>query len=152
VSSNHDRATTLVRALHAGVEGDPQTLRVILTDDVRAWTPTLATSSLDGLLAELDHRGDPFSDLTLETSPLDVGGEFACVEWTAEMTHTGPLRVNDELLVEPSGIRVAIHGVTVAEFDGDRICSLRQYWDEIAVLEQLGITRRADPIVAVDGA
>ena len=31
-----------------------------------------------------------------------------------------------------------INGVTVAEFRDDRICSFRQYWDEFAVLEQLG--------------
>jgi hypothetical protein len=147
MTSNHERATTLVRALHAGVEGDPATLRTLLTDDVRAWTPTLTASSLDELLAELDRPGAAFSDITVETSPLDVGGEFACVEWTAEMTHTGPLRVSDDVLLEPSGTRVAIHGVTVAEFDGARICSLRQYWDEFVVLEQLGITRGAPPIV-----
>jgi len=27
--------------------------------------------------------------------------------------------------------------VTVAEFVGDRICSFRQYWDEVELLEQL---------------
>ena len=143
MTSNHDRAALLMRALHAGVEGDSQTLRALLAEDVRAWTPTLATSSLDGLLAELGHHGDAFSDVTLECSPLDVSGEFACVEWTAEMTHAGPLHVSDEVLVEPSGIRVAIYGVTVAEFDGERICSMRQYWDEFSVLDQLGVTRRS---------
>ena len=78
----------------------------------------------------------------METTPLDVGGEFACVEWTVEMTHTGRLRVSDELSVEPSGIRIALHGITVAEFHGDKICSLRQYWDEFAPLDQLGVERR----------
>jgi len=140
-----------MRALRAGVEGDPQTLRALLTDDVRAWTPTFATSSLANLLAELDRPGDAFSDVSLETEPLDVGGEFACVEWTVEMTHTATLRVSDELSVDPSGIRVTLHGVTVAEFEGDRICSLRQYWDEFAVLEQLGVTRGASPPVPTLG-
>ena len=32
-----------------------------------------------------------------------------------------------------------MHGVTVAEFEGERICSLRQYRDEFAVLDQLGV-------------
>jgi ketosteroid isomerase-like protein len=36
-------------------------------------------------------------------------------------------------------VRITINGVTVAEFRGDRICSFRQYWDEFAVLEQLGV-------------
>jgi hypothetical protein len=26
-----------------------------------------------------------------------------------------------------------------AEFRGDRICSLRQYWDELTVFDQLGL-------------
>ena len=32
-----------------------------------------------------------------------------------------------------------MHGVTVADFEGDRICAFRQYWDEVALLEQLGL-------------
>jgi hypothetical protein len=34
---------------------------------------------------------------------------------------------------------VTFHGITVAEFLGDRICSLRQYWDELSVFDQLGL-------------
>jgi SnoaL-like polyketide cyclase len=75
-------------------------------------------------------------------SPLDVGGDHACAEWTVTMTHTGTLTLADGLVVEPTGIRVTLHGATVAEFEGDRICSLRQYWDEFGVLEQLGVLAR----------
>lgn len=39
-------------------------------------------------------------------------------------------------VVEPTGTRITLNGVTVAEFRGDRICSIRQYWDELAVFEQ----------------
>jgi hypothetical protein len=31
----------------------------------------------------------------------------------------------------------------VAEFRDDRICSLRQYWDELSAYEQLGLFDRA---------
>jgi hypothetical protein len=58
------------------------------------------------------------------------------------MTHTGPLAVADGLTVEPSGIDVTLHGMTVAEFRGEQICSLRQYWDELSVYEQLGLLSR----------
>jgi len=34
---------------------------------------------------------------------------------------------------------VTLHGITVAEFRSDRICSLRQYWDELDVFDQLGL-------------
>ena len=138
MTTNAARAATLVRALRAGVDGDHDTVRAVVTDDVRAWTPTFAVASRDELVDALDHRDDAFSDIELITSPLDVSGEFACVEWAVDMTHSGPLQ-HDAETVEPTGIRVTIHGITVAEFDDDLICSFRQYWNESAVLEQLGL-------------
>jgi len=36
-------------------------------------------------------------------------------------------------------VRCSLHGVTVAEFEGDRIRSFRQYWDEAEVLAQIGL-------------
>ena len=86
---------------------------------------------------ELEDREDAFSDIELEVSPLDVSGDRACVEWVAQMTHSGPLVIDDDLTVDPTGLRVTLVGVTVAEFDGDRIRSFRQYFDEAALLEQM---------------
>ena len=85
-----------------------------------------------------------FSDVELEVVPLDVGGEFACVEWTVTMTHTGPLEVADAMTIDPTGLPVVLHGVTVAEFRDDRICGLRQYWDELSVFDQLGLVQPDD--------
>ena len=55
------------------------------------------------------------------------------------MKHSGPIELAGGRRLEPSGEPVVVNGATIAEFDGDRICSLRQYWDEFAVLEQLGV-------------
>jgi hypothetical protein len=60
------------------------------------------------------------------------------------MSHTGVLRLGGDTTIEPTGLRVTVRGVTVAEFRGDRICALRQYWDEFAVLEQLGVLTSPD--------
>ncbi len=138
MSSNEARATALVRALRAAIERDRETLRALLTDDVRAWTPTLSTSSLSELLDELARRDDAFSDFALDATPLDVGGDYACVEWTVEMTNTGRITLDSDRSIGPTGTRVTAHGATVAEFQGDQICSVRQYWDENDLLEQLG--------------
>ena len=124
--------------LRAAIDRDRQTLQELLTDDVRAWSPTLSTASLDELVNELDQRDEAFTDIELDVAPLDVGGDY--VEWTVEMTHSGTT-VLDDVTVEASGIR-PLHGVTIAEFLGDRICSVRQYWDEHTVLEQLGVLGR----------
>ena len=53
------------------------------------------------------------------------------------MTHSGPLMIDDDVVIDPTGLRVTLVGVTVAEFDGDRIRSFRQYWDEAALREQM---------------
>ena len=137
------RAATLARALRAGLERDFDTIRELCTDDVRAWTPALATASRDELVDRLDARDESFSEFELDVVPLPVDGDLACVEWVVGMTHTGPLAVAGGEVVEPTGLRVALHGVTVAEFRDDRICSLRQYWDELSAYEQLGLFDRA---------
>ncbi|HEY8217909.1 MAG TPA: nuclear transport factor 2 family protein [Acidimicrobiia bacterium] len=132
-------ADTLARALRAGLDGDHGALADLCTDDVRVWTPGFAASSLDELRRELDRRDDAFSDVELDVTPLDVRGDYACAEWSASMTHSGPLVLRDDAVVDPTGLRITLRGVTVAELDGDRICSLRQYWDELSALEQLGL-------------
>jgi len=106
MTSNHTRATTLVRALRAAIDRDRNTLEGLFADDVRTWTPTVATASLSELLNELDHRDESFSD----------------IELAVEMTHTGSFTLTDNTRVEPSGIRLALHGVTVAEFLDERTC------------------------------
>jgi ketosteroid isomerase-like protein len=142
MTSNSGRVATLVRALVASVEGDASAAGELYTDDVKVWAPAFSVSSAEELVAEIQRRDDAFSGVELDVSPLDVGGDYACAEWTVTMTHSGRLTLADGLVVEPTGIQVVLHGATVAEFEGDRICSLRQYWDEFGVLEQLGVLAR----------
>jgi ketosteroid isomerase-like protein len=139
VSSNAARATTLARALRAGIAGDGGTLRDLYTEDVKAWTPSRSASSIGELVAEAERRDQAFSDVDVEVAPLDVGGDYACAEWSVTMTHSGPLTLAGGEVVEPTGARITVNGATVAEFRGDRICSLRQYWDELGVFEQIGL-------------
>ena len=140
MSSNEQRASVLGRALRAGLEGDVTTIESLCTPDVRTWSPTLSTTSLEALVDELRERDEPFSDFELDLAPLDVAGDFACTEWTVAMTHTGPVVLEDGHSLEATQARVTIHGVTVAEFDGDRICSVRQYWDPLSLVAQLDVS------------
>jgi ketosteroid isomerase-like protein len=139
VSSNPSRAAILVRALRASVDHDRHALDELYTDDVKTWTPATSTGSLEDLITEFDQRDAAFSDVELELAPLDVGGDYACVEWTVTMTHTGPLELENETIVDATGVSIVLYGVTVAEFEGEKICALRQYWDELSVFEQLGL-------------
>lgn len=144
MTTNASRATTLMQALRAGITGDADTLRNLYTEDVKAWTPSLAASSIDDLVAEAERRDQAFSEVDVDVAPLDVGGDYACAEWSVTMTHSGPLTLAGGEVVEPTGARITVNGATVAEFRGDRICSLRQYWDELGVFEQIGLMADGD--------
>ncbi len=137
VTSSTRRASVLVEALRAAFDRDHEALARLFTEDVRVWTPLRSVSSLGDLVSELEHHDDAFSDAVADVVPLEVGGDYACAEWSVAMTHTGPLETSGRAVIEPTGVRVVIHGATVAEFQGERICSLRQYWDELSALEEI---------------
>jgi ketosteroid isomerase-like protein len=149
VTSNAQRAAVLEQFLRGFVDGAQAAVLGHCTEDVRVWTPERTVSSRDELLAELDRREDAFSfsdsGAQADIMPLDVGGEFACAEWSVTLTHTRTLDLADGGVLRPTGARVTVHGVTVAEFDGERICSLRQYWDELGALEEVAAATPAHP-------
>jgi ketosteroid isomerase-like protein len=137
MASNAERAATLVRALEASIAGDSSVVPELYTDDVKGWAPAISVSSATELAAELADRTGAFSDIALDVSPFDVAGDRACVEWIVRLTHSGPLPLDGDAVLDPTGLRVTLHGVTVAEFDGARIASFRQYWNEAELLDQL---------------
>ena len=143
MTSSAQRSAVLVRALRAAVSGDAETLASLYTVDIKAWTPARSASSAGELIAELERRDGAFTEIEVEITPLEVGGDYECAEWRVTMTHTGDLQLRDAV-VPATGLRIAINGVTVAEFDDERICALRQYWDELAVYEQLGLVGDID--------
>jgi hypothetical protein len=136
---NDPRVAALIRALEASVCGDSSAVRDLYTSDVKGWSPGLSVSSAAELAVELEDHDAVFTDPELVVRPLEASDDRACVEWTATVTHSGPMTLDDDVVIEPTGVRCRVHGVTVAEFDGDRIRSFRQYWDEAEVLLQLGL-------------
>jgi ketosteroid isomerase-like protein len=139
MGSTADRATVLVQAIEASVAGDSNMIGDLYTKDVHAWSPAMTVSSAAQLAVEFEDRDDAFSDIELEMSPLPVGGDQACVEWIATATHGGPLVVDDDAVIEATGRRITLRGVTVADFDGERIRAFRQYWDEVGLLVELDL-------------
>jgi ketosteroid isomerase-like protein len=137
MGSSADRAAVLVQAIEASVSGDSRVVRELYADDVQGWSPVMTVSSAAELAVELEDRQEAFSDIELDVSPLDVGDDQACVEWIATATHSGPLVIDEDVVIEPSGGRFTLRGVTIADFEGDRIRAFRQYWDEVSLLEQL---------------
>jgi ketosteroid isomerase-like protein len=139
--SSAARTRTLVRALQGALRSDTQDISQLYTDDVKVWAPAMSAASADELTAEFARRDEAFSAIELDVSPLDVAGDYACAEWSVRMTHSDTLSLADGTTIEATGLRVTVNGVMVAEFRGDRICAVRQYWDELSLLEQLGVAR-----------
>jgi ketosteroid isomerase-like protein len=137
LSTSADRAAVLVRAIEAGVAGDSELIDELFTSDVEVWTPALSVSSAAALAVEFEDQEAAFTDVEVSVSPLETGGNQACAEWVAAATFSEPLTVDDDGVIEPTGERLSIRGVAIAEFDGLRICTFRQYWDEAGLLQHL---------------
>jgi len=132
-----NQASTMRRLLQAAVTGDRDAMADLVTADVTGWSPNLFVTSRDDLLAALERRDDSFSGIEVQVRSLDQVGDKAIAEWHVAVDHTGPLVVDDDLTIEPTGRRLHVSGATVAEFDGDRICAFRSYFDDLALVEQV---------------
>jgi ketosteroid isomerase-like protein len=130
------QASALRRLLQAAVTGDGEAMADLVTADVTAWSHDVFATSRDELLAVLQHRDDPFSGIEIQVQALDLVGDKAIAEWHVAVDHTGPLAIDDDLVIEPTGRRLHVSGATIAEFDGDRICAFRSYFDDLALVER----------------
>ena len=130
------QASAMRRLLQAAVTGDGEAMADLVTADVTAWSPNVFVTSRDELLAVLQRRDDTFSGIEVRVQALDQVGDKAIAEWHVAADHTGPLAIDDDLVIEPTGRRLHLSGATVAEFDGDRICAFRSYFDDLALVEQ----------------
>jgi ketosteroid isomerase-like protein len=133
------RAAVLRDAMRAAVTGDQALIERVYTEDVTGWSPVTEASSRDDLAADVTGRADAFSDVELVLDPVDAVGDKLIAEWRLAATHSGLLAFDEELALEPSGRRVELRGVVVAEFAGDRIRRFRQYWNEVELLAGLGL-------------
>ena len=91
------------------------------------------------LAADLRGRGGVFSDVELVLDPVEAVGDKLIAEWRVAATHIGLLTLDEELALEPTGRRIDLRGVVIAEFQGDRIRRFRQYWNEVELLDGLGL-------------
>jgi ketosteroid isomerase-like protein len=125
-------------ALEAAMTGDGTRVEHVYTDDVTGWSPTATTSSRLDLLANLHGHEGVFSDVQLALDAVDQVGDKVIAEWRLAGTHSGALQL-DDVRLDPTGDRVELSGVLIAEFEGNRIKRFRLYWDEVELLEELGL-------------
>ena len=130
------RRIVMTHAIEVAVGVRKEDPRLLFTEDVRAWSPNLAATSLSELETAFADRNDALSNIVVVITGLDVAGSKAFAEWVLDADHTGPL-VLDDFRVEPTGRRLQMGGVTVADFRDNRIAAFRTYFDSVAPLEQM---------------
>lgn len=64
------------------------------------------------------------------------------LEVTWQGTHTGTLQT-PQGPIPPTGKQIALHGVLVADVEGDRFTSTRNYFDLMTLMNQIGATTSA---------
>jgi hypothetical protein len=133
------RVAVLQDAMRAALTGDPSLVERAYTEDVTGWSPVMEVASRDDLAADLANRAAAFSEIDLTLDPVDAVGDKLIAEWRVAATHSGLLTLDEDVALEPTGRRIELRGVVIAEFQGDRIRRFRHYWNEVELLDGLGL-------------
>ena len=131
------RKDVLSRAIEAEAGVAPVDPSTLFTEDVVGWSPYASVSGLAALAEIAGRREEAFSNVAVTFRGLDEVGNKAYAEWLFEADHTGPLELDEGAVLEATGRRVRLPGVTVADFKGGKIRSFRTYFDDASLLEQI---------------
>ena len=131
------RRDVLERALEACIVGDVNALPDLFTSDASVWSPNMLASSLDELSEAVADRDGSLSDVSVQIDALDVVGNKGFVEYRVSAVFSGPFALDDERVIEPTGAAILIGAALVADFDGDKIAALRNYFDDATLMEQM---------------
>jgi steroid delta-isomerase-like uncharacterized protein len=93
----------------------------------------------EAILAYYEAGLRAFPDNRMETSLLVEDGDTVVAEWTTRGTQTGPLAMPDGTEIPATGKTVEIQGVSVVRVKEGKVTSHRDYFDNIAVMSQLGL-------------
>ena len=134
---SESRRDVMVKALEAEVGNASVELDSLFTDDVVGWSPYATVSGLTGL-AELSALRDiAFSNVVILLRSVDEVGNRVYAEWVIEADHTGPLVLDEDVVLDATGRHVQLAGVSVADFREGRIRSFRTYFDDLSMIEQI---------------
>lgn len=137
---SQSRKDVLWKALEAEAGAAPVNLGTLFTDDVAGWSPYATVSGLKGLADLAALREEAFSNVVISLRGLDEVGNRAFAEWLIEADHTGPYVLGEDAVLEATGRRIRLAGVTVADFREGKIRSFRTYFDDLSLIEQIAGT------------
>lgn len=119
------------------VDGSLRELAAVFTDDVEVWSPSFHRHGCSDLIAALRDRDDALCRIEVSVTRQLAADQIAFTEWRLQGVFDREGFVDDDVLVEPSHRAVEASGVLVCEFDGERVRSVRCYYDELGLMEEL---------------
>ena len=134
---SESRKDVMVKALEAEVGSTAVDLGTLFTDDVVGWSPYASVSGLTALAELSALREIAFSNVVILLRGVDEVGNRAYAEWLIEADHTGPLVLDEDVVLEATGRHVQLAGVSVADFREGKIRSFRTYFDDLSMIEQI---------------
>jgi ketosteroid isomerase-like protein len=134
---SESRKDVMVKALEAEVGDSSVDLGTLFIDDVVGWSPYASVSGLTALAELSSLREMAFSNVVILLRGVDEVGNRVYAEWVIEADHTGPLVLDDDVVMEATGRHVQLPGVSVADFREGKIRSYRTYFDDLSMIEQI---------------
>jgi ketosteroid isomerase-like protein len=134
---SESRREVMVKALEAEVGDSSVALDSLFTDDVVGWSPYATVSGLAGLAKLSALRDLAFSKVVILLRAVDEVGNRVYAEWLIEADHSGPLVLDDDVVLDATGRHVQLAGVSVADFRDGKISSFRTYFDDLSMIEQI---------------
>ena len=134
---SESRKDVMVKALEAEVGSTSVDLATLFTDDVVGWSPYATVSGLAGLSELSALRDIAFDNVVILLRGVDEVGNRVYAEWVIEADHTGPLVLDDDVVLDPTGRHVELAGCSVADFREGKISSFRTYFDDLSMIEQI---------------
>ena len=101
--------------------------------------PTGHHQGREAIRAFLEAGGKAFPDIRLETSLVIEEGDTVVAEWTVRGTNSGPLPMRDGTEIPATGKTLEYPGVTVGEVRNGKFVTMRDYFDNVTVMSQLGL-------------
>jgi len=129
------------RQINVAFSGDFDTLRTLYAEDAHYRDPDAELKGPDEIVQHLQVQLAAFPDpgkLSIK-QVYEAGDRAAVAEWVATMKNTGPVKLPDGSELPPTGNEVTIEVVTIYDIEHGLITSERNYWDNAALLAQLGL-------------
>lgn len=82
---------------------------------------------------------DAFPDVHMDIVTTVAEGDRVAAQWTATGSHTAPLDTLSGGAIMPTGKSVTLDGVVVTALREGRIVHEASFWDQVALLSQLGL-------------